>query len=158
MVVDLSKANRDVTLLAPFVQKKLSLALAECEELGYQIKVVETYRSPARQDFLYEKGRTQPGKKVTYAKGFMSLHNYALAVDVCFWDGRKYWWPKADDSLWDRVQDVFEKHGFESLKFERAHFQITAGLTISEAFKICKDQGMLALWNVVEMRLKRGSI
>jgi len=154
-MIDLSKPDKDVTKLPTWFQLRLAGAITACKDAGYHVMVTEAYRSPARQEHLYEQGRVRPGKKVTKAKAWQSFHNYSLAVDICFVDpkGRPYW-PEKDDSLWDRVDDIFEQHGFESIGFERPHHQISAGMTWREAYKISKDQGLLAVWNLVELRLR----
>jgi len=51
--------------------------------LSFNLRVVQGARSYAEQDALYAQGRTEPGKVVTEAKGGYSMHNFALAVDVC---------------------------------------------------------------------------
>jgi len=53
---------------------------------GYTLIVTQTYRSVLDQQRLYAKGRTEPGKKVTWVDGVkkMSKHNYypSRAIDV----------------------------------------------------------------------------
>lgn len=148
--IDLTKPNRDTTLLAPFVQNRLLMALNECHDAGYPVAVFEAYRSPARQDYLYEQGRGRAGKKVTFSKAYQSAHQFGLAIDVAFLPAPKKWtwegWP------WDAVTNIFEDHGFETLDFEKSHFQIMAGMKYQEAYKIYNSQGMLALWDVVQRR------
>ena len=48
--------------------------------------VTECYRSPERQDELYQQGRSKPGQVVTYKRGGESKHNRlpAQALDVAF--------------------------------------------------------------------------
>lgn len=151
MSTDLSKPNRDTTLLAPFMQNRLLMALNESHDQGYPIAVFEAVRTIARQDWLYAQGRTRPGKKVTYAKGGESFHSLGLAVDLAFYDGRKWSW----DGPWEKVHHIFDTFDFETLDFEKAHVQITAGLTIREANKIATAQGVIGLWSVIEQRLKK---
>ncbi len=91
---------------------------------------------------------------MTNARAWESFHQYALAIDVCFFEGKKPYWPDKDDTLWDRVDAIMEDHGFESIGFERPHHQIARGLTWQEAYKIARDQGLLAVWNLVELRGK----
>lgn len=49
---------------------------------GIHIEVVQGLRTFAEQDKLYRQGRTEPGQRVTNAKGGLSKHNYGVAVDV----------------------------------------------------------------------------
>ncbi|GAA4054097.1 hypothetical protein GCM10022409_46430 [Hymenobacter glaciei] len=57
--------------------------------------ITECYRSPERQDELYERGRSKPGPVVTYKRGGESKHNRlpAPALDVAFLlaDGEVSW-------------------------------------------------------------------
>ncbi|MBC7488845.1 MAG: M15 family metallopeptidase, partial [Glaciimonas sp.] len=57
--------------------------------------ITECYRSPERQDELFEQGRSKPGPVVTYKRGGESNHNKAPtpALDVAFLlvDGSVSW-------------------------------------------------------------------
>ena len=57
--------------------------------------VTESYRSPERQDELYQHGRSKPGPVVTYKQGGESKHNVwpSRALDVAFLlaDGSVSW-------------------------------------------------------------------
>jgi peptidoglycan L-alanyl-D-glutamate endopeptidase CwlK len=46
--------------------------------------VVQGLRTIEEQNDLYAQGRTKPGSIVTNAKGGSSLHNYGLAIDICW--------------------------------------------------------------------------
>lgn len=153
MQIDLSKADRDMTKLCPWFASKVEEAIKIVNEAGYPIKITEGYRSPARQDWLFEQGRSRPGKRVTDARGWGSFHQYSLAVDIAFWDGKKFYWPDKTDTLWDRVDALMEDQGFESLGFERPHHQIARALSPLEAYKIARQQGLMAVWDVVFRRL-----
>lgn len=145
------KRNKDIKALAPFMQKIAIEFIAECISQGLNIDIIETYRSPDRQAYLYEQGRVRPGDKVTKALPWQSWHQYALAFDVAFFDAaNKPYWPKKDDPVWDRVDAAAEKYGLETLSFERPHYQITAGMHHTEAYRIAAKQGMLALWDVIQ--------
>jgi peptidoglycan L-alanyl-D-glutamate endopeptidase CwlK len=52
------------------------------------VYVFEGFRPMERQAYLYQQGRSSPGKIVTNAGEGLSLHNYGLAVDLVF-DGDK---------------------------------------------------------------------
>jgi peptidoglycan L-alanyl-D-glutamate endopeptidase CwlK len=143
------KRHSRTDLLAPFFEKKILTALAECQDQGYPLIIFETYRSPARQEFLYEQGRTRPGKIVTKAKPWQSWHGFALAADVVFYDNKRFSW----EGPWDKVHNIFEQHGLETLSWEKPHVQITGGLTTQEAYKIYLSQGMIGVWDVIQRRL-----
>lgn len=73
--------TRDISELTPAAQKACRLFLAECKASGLEVKITETYRSQERQNYLYEQGRTRPGKIVTWTKN--SRHTSRRAWDIC---------------------------------------------------------------------------
>jgi peptidoglycan L-alanyl-D-glutamate endopeptidase CwlK len=82
MLVD---ASRNWSLLHPEFGQRLLLAFKIMKEKhGYDMALLEGYRSPARQDLL-----ASMGNQVTNAGAFQSYHQYGLAADCAFWrDGR----------------------------------------------------------------------
>jgi peptidoglycan L-alanyl-D-glutamate endopeptidase CwlK len=82
MLVD---ASRNWTLLnADFSQRLLVAFKIMKEKHGYEMALLEGYRSPARQTLL-----ASMGSQVTSAGAFQSWHQYGLAADCAFWrDGK----------------------------------------------------------------------
>lgn len=82
MLVD---ASRNWGLLRPeFSQRLLLVFRIMKEKYGYEMALLEGYRSPARQDML-----ASMGSQVTNARAFQSWHQYGLAADCAFWrDGK----------------------------------------------------------------------
>jgi len=82
MLVD---ASRNWGLLHPDFSQRLLLAFRIMKEkYGYEMALLEGYRSPARQDML-----AKMGSAVTNARAFQSWHQYGLAADCAFWrDGK----------------------------------------------------------------------
>lgn len=154
MSIDNTKKNRDLSFLAPFFESRFKMALNECHDHGLPIALDEGYRTPSRQDHLFEQGRTRPGKKVTNARAWQSFHQYGVAVDIAFVDGKRWFWPKFDDPLWERVHSIFERFGFEALDFERPHLQITAGMKWQEAKALWDKEGLQSVWDLIEKRSK----
>lgn len=71
--------------------------------------IVQALRTFKEQDALYAQGRTNPGKKVTKAKGGQSYHNYGLAFDFCLQvDGKDISWDTAKDWDGDLTADWME--------------------------------------------------
>ena len=62
-------------------QKACALFLERCKAAGLNVLITETYRSQERQDYLYEQGRTRPGKVVTWTHS--SRHTSRRAIDIC---------------------------------------------------------------------------
>lgn len=76
-----TKACRDINALSPVAQKACRAFLAACEKEGLPVLITETYRSQARQDYLYAQGRTKAGKVVTWTRN--SRHTGRMAWDIC---------------------------------------------------------------------------
>ena len=78
-------ASRNWTLLnADFSQRLLLAFKIMKEKHGYEMALLEGYRSPARQNLL-----ASMGSNVTNAGAFQSWHQYGLAADCAFWrDGK----------------------------------------------------------------------
>ncbi len=81
----LVNASRNWGLLHPDYSQRLLLAFKIMKEKhGYEMALLEGYRSPARQDEL-----ANAGSHVTNARAFQSWHQYGLAADCAFWrDGK----------------------------------------------------------------------
>jgi peptidoglycan LD-endopeptidase CwlK len=77
MLVD---ASRNWGLMHPdFNQRLLLVFRIMKEKYGYEMALLEGYRSPARQDML-----AKMGSAVTNARAFQSWHQYGLAADCAF--------------------------------------------------------------------------
>ena len=76
----LVSASRNWGLLHPDFNQRLLLAFKIMKEKhGYEMALLEGYRSPARQDEL-----ARAGGHVTNARAFQSWHQYGLAADCAF--------------------------------------------------------------------------
>jgi peptidoglycan L-alanyl-D-glutamate endopeptidase CwlK len=76
----LASASRDWAMLnAGYTQRLLTVFRIMKERHGYEMAILEGYRSPARQDALAALG---PG--VTNARSWQSWHQYGLAADCAF--------------------------------------------------------------------------
>lgn len=77
---EIQYASRDWALLDADFRQRLLLSFRIMErEHGYQMVMLEGYRSPDRQDKL-----AQMGSSVTNAKAYQSYHQYGLAADSAF--------------------------------------------------------------------------
>lgn len=142
--------NRDFEDLAPFVSGLLKLALIECWDCGYELNLFEGLRSPQRQAYLYEQGRTSPGKIVTKARPWRSWHQYGVAVDLVYKKDGVWTW----DGNYDKPAAILREYGFEWLyPFERVHFQITGGLSLDRASSLVLSQGLKALHSEIESKI-----
>jgi peptidoglycan L-alanyl-D-glutamate endopeptidase CwlK len=76
----LDSANRNWQLLDPaFAQRLLLVFKIMKERHGYDMAILEGYRSPERQNTL-----AAVGPNVTNAKAFQSYHQFGLAADCAF--------------------------------------------------------------------------
>ncbi|MFC4278619.1 M15 family metallopeptidase [Achromobacter aloeverae] len=74
-------ASRDWDLLDPDFRQRLLLAYQIMrDQYGYQMALIEGYRSPERQQEL----RDKDGPAVTNAGAYQSYHQYGLAADNAF--------------------------------------------------------------------------
>ena len=88
---------------------------------GVKIRVTEGYRSPQRQQMLYDR---QDG--TTNAQAYQSYHNYGLAFDVVIMEnGRPIW---DDPDGYETVHAVGRELGFEPISsptgWDRYHLQV----------------------------------
>ena len=103
---DVLTTCRDVKELTSSAQKACSLFLDECKKQGLNVLITETYRSQARQDYLYAQGRTRPGNKVTWTKN--SRHTSRRAWDICKnVKGQEY----SDSSFFKKCGDIAKQLG-----------------------------------------------
>lgn len=78
--MSVTTTERSILELNAVAQTAVKLLFQECSKLGIKIFVTETYRSQARQDYLYSLGRTAKGNVVTWTKN--SRHTSRLAWDI----------------------------------------------------------------------------
>jgi peptidoglycan L-alanyl-D-glutamate endopeptidase CwlK len=108
---------------------------------GVKVEVISGLRSWSAQAALYAQGRTKPGRIVTKARPGSSWHNYGLAIDLgifkdgVYLDERK---PAEADKLYAEIGRIAEVNGIEWAGHwksfqETPHFQVTFGLTLSDA-------------------------
>jgi peptidoglycan LD-endopeptidase CwlK len=85
-----SRSEKNISTLLPEVQPFARSLVQKAALNGICIKVISGLRSYAEQDELYARGRTEPGPKVTNARGGYSNHNFGIAFDVGVFEGNKY--------------------------------------------------------------------
>lgn len=64
----------DPNLLEPVTRKAVFDIISKAHDVGVEIVIGETYRSPARQKLLFEKGATKLSQ--------VGVHHYGLACDL----------------------------------------------------------------------------
>ncbi len=127
--------SRLVSSLNPDTADKCNKFIAACAAEGIQVLITSTYRDIESQNALYAIGRTQPGKKVTNARGGQSWHQWKCAFDfVPIVHGKAIW---NDTKTFQRCGEIAESVGLEWAgrwkKFkELCHCQYTGGLTLKD--------------------------
>ncbi|MCX9155011.1 M15 family metallopeptidase [Niveibacterium sp. 24ML] len=81
---EIATASRDWALLDAEFKQRLLVLFQQMRERGYELALLEGYRSPERQSEL-----ASMGPHVTRAGAFQSYHQFGLAADVAFYrDGK----------------------------------------------------------------------
>ena len=97
--IDLCK---DMELLEPITRAAVEAIIVDAASMGITLHVTETYRSPARQQHLYNTHVTQLQQ--------VGCHGYGVAADFCkIVDGKASW-----DGDWSFLRDLANKHGLLS--------------------------------------------
>lgn len=127
-----------------------------CKARGVLFYAISGFRSEQEQAKLYAQGRTTPGKIVTNAKPYQSLHNFGLAIDFCAdkdatKEGLQPDWNMAQYKI---LQEEAHKLGLTSgLDFksfpEGPHIQLKISKPLPELEKVFKTKGLEAVWTFV---------
>ncbi|WP_312507524.1 M15 family metallopeptidase [Lysinibacillus sp.] len=128
---------RDLSELTAAAQTACRLLFQECFKAGIDfIFITETYRSQARQNYLYEQGRTRPGQVVTWTRN--SNHTSRRAWDIAVAPPRNLY----DISTLSKVGAIAKKLGivwggyWEAGKYDAPHFEIPSNWTMPKGYKL----------------------
>ncbi len=129
--------KKALEVFEPFLQA----AEKELTTHDVTVEVISGLRSMKEQADLYALGRSRPGKIVTKAPPGSSWHNFGLAIDLGLFKNGKYLDasnPRLADSLYAILGNLAKEHKVEWAgnwkSFpENPHFQVTFGLTLSQA-------------------------
>jgi hypothetical protein len=124
--------HRDIGTLHPVVRSAVVKVLVQVQAEGIPFRIFEAYRYPQRQAKLYAQGRTAPGSIVTYARPWLSYHQYGLAVDFVLFINQDWSWDDsgAKAAWWKRLHVIGSAEGLMRLGFEVPHLQL-AGTSIN---------------------------
>lgn len=128
---------RDLSELTSAAQTACRLLFQECYKAGIDfIFITETYRSQARQNYLYEQGRTRPGQVVTWTRN--SNHTSRRAWDIAVTPPRNLY----DISTLSKVGAVAKKLGitwggyWPAGRYDAPHFEIPSNWTMPKGYKL----------------------
>ncbi len=118
--------DRELQHLHPVFRQKATQLLEKLAAEGIPFRLFEGFRTPSRQQYLYDQGRTRPGAIITKARPWQSYHQYGVAGDFVLFENGKWSWddqgPKA--AWWKRLHQVGQKLGLEPLGWEKPHLQL----------------------------------
>lgn len=152
--IPVSTPNRNPKLLLPLFANRYELALRNfaIAEPKQTIVMFEGWRSPDRQDYLFDQGRGSPGRVVTHASSWQSWHQFGVAADFARLDNGKWNWDFDTALLRKCMLDAGLERGPDG---DDGHFELTGGLTLADAQRINKSQGVLAVWDHITRLLIR---
>lgn len=115
---------RDLDLLRPDFKERAEgfLSALRREFPGYTVGVHETLRTPERQAWLFEQGRSRPGNIVTWTLNSNHLHGIALDWHFAK-EGRAIWNDELYVEAYSKVPPA--AYGLETLgSVEQVHIQL----------------------------------
>ncbi len=137
MSTSVTTTCRDLSELTAAAQTACQLLFQECFKAGVvDIFITETYRSQARQNYLYEQGRTRPGQVVTWTRN--SNHTSRRAWDIAVAPPRNLY----DISTLVKVGAIAKKLGIEwggywpAGKYDAPHFEIPTNWSMPKGYKL----------------------
>ena len=135
-MVSVTQTCRDLAELKSNAQTACRLLFQECYKAGItNIFITETYRSPARQKYLYQQGRTRAGQIVTWTLN--SNHSSRLAWDIAC----SHPSPLYDVLTLNKVGAVARKLGITwggdwKGSIDRPHFEVKSNWTMPKGYKL----------------------
>lgn len=117
----------DLKALHPYFRDKIITLIQRCQEKGIELRVVESYRTHAKQSEYFGMGR-----KYTRSKGGKSKHQYGLAVDLVPIVNDQAQWDSL--ALWKKIGTTGESLGLRwggrwKAPYDPAHFEWSGGVT-----------------------------
>lgn len=112
--------------LHPVFRQKVRDLLKKLAAENLPFRLFEGFRTPQRQQYLYEQGRTRPGTIVTRALAWQSNHQYGVAGDFVLYVDDEWSWDDSGDrrKLWNRLQALGLEVGLKPLSFETPHLEL----------------------------------
>ncbi len=131
--------NNRILELDPRVQRPATNLINRTEkELGVQLRIAQGYRSLAKQQEIYNIGRTPGDTRVTVSNATpgLSYHNYGLAIDVVeIKYGKAIWDPLTEDIGIIGESEGFDWGGRWKGFVDRPHFEMSFDKSVFELLK-----------------------
>lgn len=127
--------DTDPSHLHPLIRNVLPELDRQLFQAGIELRLYEAGRSPDRQAALFAVGRDTgtPGKHVTRARAWESMHQYGLAVDYVFWQDGAWSWSEPSPGQWRAYQAIGASLGLRALSFEAPHLEWPTPLSSLQA-------------------------
>jgi peptidoglycan L-alanyl-D-glutamate endopeptidase CwlK len=127
------KRDRELLHLHPIIREKVRVLLEKLSAEGIPFQLFEGFRSPQRQQYLFEQGRTRPGSIITKARPWRSYHQYGLGADFVLYENGLWSWDTSGEKgrWWERLHQLAREHDLEPLSWEKPHLQLP-GLSITD--------------------------
>ena len=107
-----------IALMSPRFCFRVGRLVQACEEAGHAVKLVEGYRTCARQDYCYSIGRTVDRGRPVVTDVRHSKHQDGKAMDVCS-PTLGYEAP----ALFDWLAENAPRFGLRTLPHDRGHIE-----------------------------------
>ncbi|MGL4974391.1 MAG: M15 family metallopeptidase [Bosea sp. (in: a-proteobacteria)] len=124
----------DYAQLHPVMRERVRGLLQQINAEGHPFALFEAFRTPDRQRFLYEVGRTREMGRgiITKARAWQSFHQYGLAVDLVLRPKGQWSWDDSGENqqAWVRLHVLGRAAGLRPLSFEKPHLE-WAGSTLA---------------------------
>ncbi len=153
MSTSVTTTCRDLSELTAVAQTACQLLFQECYKAGIDfIFITETYRSQARQNYLYEQGRTRPGQVVTWTRN--SNHTSRRAWDIAVAPPRNLY----DISTLSKVGAIAKKLGitwggyWPVGQYDAPHFEIPTTWKMPNGYKL-EGQVLVPTSSAVKVQL-----
>jgi hypothetical protein len=116
---------RGMEQLHPKFRAALDGLLQKAAAEGRPFKLFEAFRTPERQRWLFEQGRSRPGSIVTKAEPWQSFHQYGLGADLVLFVNGQWTWSDAGPlgEHWQRLPSLAKEFGLRTLKWEAPHVE-----------------------------------
>ena len=115
---DLERASRSLRQLDPELRTRVERVVTRmAADYGHEVELVEGYRTPERQAYLFEQGRSRSGPVVTWTRE--SAHTAGRAADLRVDGGYE------DVGAYARLQQVAREEGLVTLGMrDRGHVEL----------------------------------
>jgi len=105
--------------LRPTFAYRLGRLVQACEDHGYEVRLVEGYRTQQRQSYLYSIGRTVDRHKPVVTDTLRSKHSVGEAMDIC--ERRRGY---SDAGFFRFVAEAAKRYGLKTLPWDKGHVEL----------------------------------